>query len=119
MQEVHMGDEVPDKPPGSCRFLHSSLTTLRGGAGLSLEELAMPDLDLIKQGEQGLRDRRRRCSRPGPASAVGTGWLEDPATCGCPVYDGPAAPAPGLQRDLLFSSSPGAGCTSHLNVPEH
>ena len=94
----------------------------------------MPDLDLIKQGEQGLRDRRRRCSRPGPASAVGTGWLEDPATCGCPVYDGPAAPAPGLQRDLLFIFFPpelirgeegprddegGAGCTSHLNVPEH
>ena len=90
----------------------------RWGTGLSLEELAMPDLDLIKQGEHAA----------GPAQALlaartcvrrGHRLLEDPATCGCPVYDGPAAPAPGLQRDLLFSSSPGAGCTSHLNVPEH
>jgi hypothetical protein len=58
-----MGDECPDIPPGSCRFLYSSLTTLRAVAGLSLEELAMPDLDLIKQGEQGLA---------GPAQAHGT-----------------------------------------------
>jgi hypothetical protein len=28
------------------------------GAGLSLWELAVPDLDLIKQEEQGVRDRR-------------------------------------------------------------
>jgi hypothetical protein len=28
-----------------------------------LEELAMPDLDLIKQGEQGVRDRRGRFAR--------------------------------------------------------
>ena len=27
---------------------------------MSLEALAMPDLDLIKQGEQGVRDRRGR-----------------------------------------------------------
>jgi len=33
------------------------------GAGLSFEELAMPDLDLIKQGEQGVRDRRGRFAR--------------------------------------------------------
>jgi hypothetical protein len=35
----------------------------RTGAGLSLWELAMPDLDLIKQGEQGVRDRRGRFAR--------------------------------------------------------
>src|ERR1700730_18141976 len=29
-------------------------------------------------------------------------WLEHPATFGCTVYDSPAAPAAGLQRDLLF-----------------
>src|SRR5216683_74566 len=104
MQEVHMGDEVPDKPPGSCRFLHSSLTTLRGGAGLSLEELAMPDLDLIKQGEQGLRDRRRRCSRPGPDlrppwAPVGSRILRL-VVVRCMTKEAPAARA-----------------TSHLNVP--
>jgi hypothetical protein len=38
---------------------------LSGGAGLSLWELAMPDLDLIKQGEQGVRDRHGRFARGG------------------------------------------------------
>jgi hypothetical protein len=33
------------------------------GAGLSLKELAMHDLDLIKQEEQGVRDRRGRFTR--------------------------------------------------------
>ena len=33
------------------------------GAKLPLEELAMPDLDQIKQGEQGARDRRARLAR--------------------------------------------------------
>ena len=78
---------MPDKPPGSCGFLHSSLT-LREGTGLSLEELAMPDLDLIKQGEQG----------------CGTGADVADGPDLRPPYDGSAAPAPGLERDLLFSS---------------
>ena len=30
---------------------------------MSLKELAMPDLDLIKQEEQGVRDRRGRFAR--------------------------------------------------------
>jgi hypothetical protein len=37
---------------------------------LSLKELAMPDLDLIKQEEQGVRDRAR-AARPG--------WSGNPA----------------------------------------
>src|SRR6266851_2295626 len=35
----------------------------RAGAELSFEELALPDLDQIKQGEQGVRDRRGRFAR--------------------------------------------------------
>jgi len=37
------------------------------GARLRLKELPMPDLDLIKQGEQGLGVRRRRFARGGRA----------------------------------------------------
>src|SRR6266851_1630187 len=45
------------------RIISIRASAPRAGAGLSLEELAMPDLDLIKQGEQGVRDRRGRFAR--------------------------------------------------------
>jgi hypothetical protein len=41
------------------------------GCRLSLEELAMPDLDQIKQGEQGVRDRRGRFARGRSANPAG------------------------------------------------
>jgi hypothetical protein len=45
--------------------LHHTYTDIGtpSGAGLSLEELALPDLDQIKQVEQGVRDRRGQFAR--------------------------------------------------------
>src|SRR6266851_1653468 len=62
----------------------------RAGAELSFEELVLPDLDQIKQGEQGVRDRRGRFARvrsairpAGRAAAATTSTA--PPGCGSPA----------------------------------
>jgi hypothetical protein len=52
---------ITQLPYSHCALLR--IATRRAGAELRLKELAMPDLNLIKQVKQGMRDRRGRFAK--------------------------------------------------------